>query len=118
MDGNDTSINALLTIFNNECITLPPLLLKDLPVFPLASKFLLLFQQVNNSIRLNILIIVNVLFTTSQIMTTYELYIIICIYSEVDGKVYRAYVKEKEEAQQIYDNAVQQGQTAAQVALT
>ncbi|KAJ9587868.1 hypothetical protein L9F63_018702, partial [Diploptera punctata] len=37
---------------------------------------------------------------------------------EVDGKVYEAYVKEKEEAQKDYDNAVKQGQTAAQVALT
>ncbi|KAJ9587862.1 hypothetical protein L9F63_018696, partial [Diploptera punctata] len=37
---------------------------------------------------------------------------------QVDGKVYEAYVKEKEEAKQEYDQAVQQGQTAAHVALT
>ena len=39
-------------------------------------------------------------------------------FREADGKVYEAYVKEKEEAKQEYDKAVQQGQTAAHVALT
>ena len=42
----------------------------------------------------------------------------IFFYREVDGKVYEAYVKEKEQAQQDYNNAVNNSQTAAQVAMT
>ncbi|KAL0281326.1 UNVERIFIED_CONTAM: hypothetical protein PYX00_002347 [Menopon gallinae] len=34
---------------------------------------------------------------------------------EIDGKVYEAYVKEKQEAQKVYDTAVKQGITAGQV---
>ncbi|KAJ9587866.1 hypothetical protein L9F63_018700 [Diploptera punctata] len=37
---------------------------------------------------------------------------------EVDGKVYAAYVKEKEEAQKDYDNAIKEGQTAGLVSQT
>ncbi|XP_069689624.1 inter-alpha-trypsin inhibitor heavy chain H4-like isoform X3 [Periplaneta americana] len=37
---------------------------------------------------------------------------------EVDGHVYKAYVKEKEEAKQEYSEAVRQGRTAAHVALS
>ncbi|XP_034239234.1 inter-alpha-trypsin inhibitor heavy chain H4-like isoform X2 [Thrips palmi] len=37
---------------------------------------------------------------------------------EVDGKVYKAYVKEKEEAKQTYDAAVASGQSAAHVAVS
>jgi hypothetical protein len=36
---------------------------------------------------------------------------------EVDGKVYEAYVREKEEAKQEYEQAVASGQTAAHVAV-
>lgn len=36
-------------------------------------------------------------------------------FREIDGKTYKAYVKEKQEAQKIYDTAVQQGQTAAHI---
>jgi len=35
---------------------------------------------------------------------------------EIDGKSYRAYVKEKEEAKKTYDDAVQHGLAAAHVA--
>lgn len=34
---------------------------------------------------------------------------------EVDGKIYKAYVKEKEEAKRVYNEAVNRGQTAAHV---
>jgi len=38
-------------------------------------------------------------------------------FREVDGKVYEAYVREKEEAKQEYEQAVTSGQAAAHVAL-
>ncbi|PSN48672.1 Inter-alpha-trypsin inhibitor heavy chain H4 [Blattella germanica] len=36
---------------------------------------------------------------------------------EIDGKMYDAYVKEKEEAKQVYSMAVQLGKTAAHVSM-
>lgn len=41
----------------------------------------------------------------------------ISFFREVDGKVYEAYVREKEEAKQEYEQAVISGQAAAHVAL-
>jgi hypothetical protein len=41
----------------------------------------------------------------------------ISCFREVDGKVYEAYVREKEEAKQEYEQAVTSGQAAAHVAL-
>jgi len=37
------------------------------------------------------------------------------LYREIDGKVYEAYVKEKEEAKQIYTDAKKSGQSAGLV---
>lgn len=47
--------------------------------------------------------------------STYHQYLFLCHIREIEGKVYKALVKEKEKAQDEYDKAVSLGQTAAQV---